>query len=82
MIDKRGGAYRYQDIGAQPCAALPILALRPDERAEYKSDKQADQRVQEIIVCIDHLIAENQAGEAPASLADVTVRAIKSALRG
>ncbi len=47
-IDEGGGAHRHQHIGAQPGAALPVLPLGADQRAEHEGREQADQRVEKI----------------------------------
>jgi hypothetical protein len=41
-------ADRDKDMGPQPAAALPVLALRPDKAAEHKRSEETDQRIQEI----------------------------------
>jgi hypothetical protein len=41
-------ADRDKDMGPQPAAALPVLALSPDKAAEYKCGKETDQRIEEI----------------------------------
>jgi hypothetical protein len=35
-------------MGPQSAAALPVLALCPDEAAEYKCGEQTDQRIEEV----------------------------------
>ena len=48
-INEGGSADRYQHMCSQPTAALPILALRPNERAEYERAQQTHQRIQKIV---------------------------------
>ena len=45
-VDKGGGADRHQHVRAQAAAALPILPLRADQRAEHKGAEQAYERVE------------------------------------
>src|SRR6202012_114478 len=48
-IDESCCTYRHQHVGAQPGAALPILPLGTDQRAQHEGREQADQRVEKII---------------------------------
>jgi hypothetical protein len=41
-------ANRNKEVGPQPAAALPVLALRPDKGAEHKRSEQTYQRIEEI----------------------------------
>jgi hypothetical protein len=41
-------ADRNKDMGPQSAAALPVLALGSDHRAEHKCGEETDQRIQEI----------------------------------
>src|SRR5260370_2519669 len=47
-MGERRGADGEQDIGAQPCGALPVLAFGADQGAENERRRQADQRVEKI----------------------------------
>jgi hypothetical protein len=38
-------------MGAQAAAALPILPLRADQRAEHKGGEQEDERVEKVRKC-------------------------------
>ena len=56
-IDKGGSSNRNQHVGAKAGAALAILPLRPDQRAEHEGNREADQRVEKIkeLKCLDEL---------------------------
>jgi hypothetical protein len=47
-VNEGGGPDRDEDIGPQPRAALPVLALGADQRAKQERNQQADERIDEI----------------------------------
>ena len=49
QIDKGRCADRNQHVGSQPRRAQAILPFGPDQRAEHKRRRQADERIEEIV---------------------------------
>jgi hypothetical protein len=47
-VDECRRANRDQDMRAEPAAALTVLALSPNEPAEYECGEETDKRIEEI----------------------------------
>src|SRR5271157_2069726 len=47
-VDEGGSTDRNQRMSSQTTTALPVLALRSNESAEYKCAEEANERIEEI----------------------------------